>query len=634
MLEATIAYRILTSREVLAGADGLDGINTTPVNQGAVVLAAGSVFRLDRNSGVAPDGITIIAPSAGPGRWILVASANGVDISVVDLTALAALGASTPNLCWVESLKCYWHRDLASVLAPDTITVIAALGGGNWERIVPTTSLDWCAQAAWYVDPIAGDDENSGAVGAPVATFDEINRRLSVSAILQDTVITIVAGAVVPTAELEVDTGVFMVSIVGVPTVVHTGTVSNYTDRVHATPIEPRLTEAAFDFTPFERMRARITVGATAGAIAWISRANPGGAGVSVASVSRFSTLTTAIGTPTAATPVNGNTYVIESLPIIRDLRLTQRNSGYTSRVAFYVNSVFVGPASGALGTTYSATSQVVMDASYHDTSTVALLSFRASPSWKRCGLGGVVSNAITLNGNGQLLFCLIKCRWQPFGSVTVTLLSTLVDPNTTSIVGLYLDTLGAFGQFVVLDDVQIFNAAIGIHLQDVCYVNTRNGLSGNGNTIGLEIGNATANGRIDGQSFTWRQASDLPNLVGGTATIRIDGTSTLNLVWANMPFRSDEQRGVGTLTNGTATIAARNTNTRGVTVSKATPSGNPQGQLTAPTASRTATQFVVNAADAAGALVNTDQSTFDWQVPPFARNVTICEAGTLVGGA
>jgi len=80
-----------------------------------------------------------LSPS-GPPRL----AGGDYDYSVLNLTALAAVPASKPSLYWVWSLLCYWKRNPTSTLVPDGITVIAAVGGGNWERIVDTTAVTGC----------------------------------------------------------------------------------------------------------------------------------------------------------------------------------------------------------------------------------------------------------------------------------------------------------------------------------------------------------------------------------------------------------------------------------------------------------------------------------------------------------
>ncbi len=77
IVEATPAYRVLTSRSSLTGPDGLTSINTTPLAQGALVLVAGVLYRLDKASAEPPDGGNVLAPSSGGGRWHIVDQNEG-----------------------------------------------------------------------------------------------------------------------------------------------------------------------------------------------------------------------------------------------------------------------------------------------------------------------------------------------------------------------------------------------------------------------------------------------------------------------------------------------------------------------------------------------------------------------------
>ena len=96
--------------------------------------------------------------------------------SVANLAALAALVDA--DLAWVQSLLCYFHRNASSTLVPDGITIIAAATAANWEWMTETTAPDWLAQLGWTIDSATGNDENAGGAAAPLATFDELQRRL------------------------------------------------------------------------------------------------------------------------------------------------------------------------------------------------------------------------------------------------------------------------------------------------------------------------------------------------------------------------------------------------------------------------------------------------------------------------
>lgn len=79
-------YRILSPVQNLletGDGDSLETINTFPLPNGSVcwVVASGASFRLFKQSVTPPDNISIIAPSAGPGRWFIeVNSGSGLQI--------------------------------------------------------------------------------------------------------------------------------------------------------------------------------------------------------------------------------------------------------------------------------------------------------------------------------------------------------------------------------------------------------------------------------------------------------------------------------------------------------------------------------------------------------------------------
>ena len=99
--------------------------------------------------------------------------------SVADLTALAALAnMGNGSARYVRSLRATFILDTASVEVPDGITVVAALGGGNWVRQAQDDPY-WALQSTWYVNATTGDDENDGfTTGAALATLSEFGRRV------------------------------------------------------------------------------------------------------------------------------------------------------------------------------------------------------------------------------------------------------------------------------------------------------------------------------------------------------------------------------------------------------------------------------------------------------------------------
>jgi hypothetical protein len=102
-------------------------------------------------------------------------------LAVPNIAALMALPTATIDdggVVSVKSVMDMFMLDKTSVLVPDGITVVAALGGGNWLRLeVP--SQKWILQPTWYIDPVAGNDENDGFTAVtPLQTFAEWKRRV------------------------------------------------------------------------------------------------------------------------------------------------------------------------------------------------------------------------------------------------------------------------------------------------------------------------------------------------------------------------------------------------------------------------------------------------------------------------
>jgi hypothetical protein len=163
MTAATPAYRLLTSVPNLAA---LAAINTGPINQGAMVLAGATLFRLDRTIATPDNGSTVIAPSAGPGRWLVV-SAAGADLN----------GAFEQVYFHIWSGAAYagnpfnWDLDFTDVLAAygDNTNVVAQVDfmvyrtdssdvqvtRGTWRWVYDTTlgEAGWYTEAAVSADP-------------------------------------------------------------------------------------------------------------------------------------------------------------------------------------------------------------------------------------------------------------------------------------------------------------------------------------------------------------------------------------------------------------------------------------------------------------------------------------------------
>jgi hypothetical protein len=603
MIEATIYYRILTSRAALTGTDGLDAVNTFPLNQGALILVGGTLYRLDRQSVAPPNGVTVIAPIAGPGRWhVVIAAGLGDELAVPNITALKALPTTSPVRVWVESVRCYWRREVASTAAPDDITVAAAIGGGNWERLTYTTERDYLFQADWYVNPTAGDDENPGTLVAPLETLEELTRRVSVGPLEQDTTVHISAGAIL-SAKLDVDGGGHTVTLRGTVLTVVDTTIVDWTALDHTVP-EGSLLQAVgiANWAPLVGMRVHFIDGDAAGVTTWVERANPHAAGAQVARV----------GPPAVAdagqladlkAPSEDDRILIEQLGtsiemleftcrdqtsrlIVRDLVLdltyltVARYDAWAADAGTLVQGCMV--AGG-----YHVPSGILPLASYSERTVLRLegCCFHGSQTW--------------IHGATWAIGCTVLTGGLSVIGPDVVRLDYLLSALDLEIGGAWTDQyrVSVAPVNVELLDVQLFDGDVIVDGPANVYANN---LSGDGGALQAV--------QINGNDvlFTWASTGVMNLLTVGGA---MKTPTCTFLTWAEVLYDSDEQQGTATLVAGTVTVAARDALDRGVVVSRDTP-GGVVGNLSAPVATRTATQFVVNSDNVA------DTSAIDWHIP------------------
>lgn len=540
-------------------------------------------------------------------------SPSGRDVSVAtteeslvaDLATLALVPSeSGADLVWVDSLLCYFHRNRFSTVASDGITVIPAIGGGNWERIVSSTSTEFLHRREWYLSD-AGDDENAGTALQPLRTFEELTRRLSVGE-LQDSVDVVVlteywSPYVIPdttpslkvrTARRSTLTEFYAFRLRGATTVVHSDVVAAYTPPDHATPESATLSAVGIvDWTVFVDKRIRITSGAAAGAVMWWARVATGSPG-DVVVVSPCSI-------PGLAP---GDTFVIEFLVGIENLSLEiegssglgndshiedimlisgRVNGGGSDRGVRFINSLVGGDI------TVSPGKHLFVNGCFIErlASEVEESFLNWCYVWEYHQNGGVLRVNDSLCGEGGIPSPIV---------------------------------LGYGSQALFQSNVQIFDCVKAFDF----------GIGGSGSVrFGSDVSGVTmgdAGVHID--NFTQSTGAEVrfdsatpPNLAGAVAEIRVSvGGQDIDLAWASVNFKSDEQSGVATLVAGTVIVPARFADVRGVTISRRDGSGV-LGHLSVPVATRGPAQFVIESTDIG------DTSTVDWHIPGFSWPVDIC---------
>jgi hypothetical protein len=253
--------------------------------------------------------------------------------SVADETALSDIWVSKEedgSYVYVQSTQSYYSLNKSSgaaavagsVVAPRAGAPIAGFSAARWTRQASTGSNTFGTQPTWYVDPINGNDNNTGLT-APTAlqTLGELARRLDRQLLNQQTDVYILSSTpAIDNFYLECEIGPLgVLTIHGTPTTLHTGSLTAVTNLDQTTQTPSSITDALVgDWTPFVNKRIRLTNGAQAGAMAWIAKRT-------AATVARTTAWENYNATtpPYAVTPAahvnapNGSAYVVEELTAI-----------------------------------------------------------------------------------------------------------------------------------------------------------------------------------------------------------------------------------------------------------------------------------------------------------------------------
>ena len=599
-------FSILGDREVRwYGGDGhYSGIK-------ASTTGTTNIWTLPEDDGTS--GTVLTTDGSGFLYW---SSVGGGDLIEVDDLADLALVASS-GLVWVRSLKCLWHKEDSSSVIIDNITIIDALGDGYWERLIPTTALDWLYQNVWYVDQAIGDDEADGYSDSPVQSITEINRRLSVGEIHQDVTIHIQNGYF-DEAWLDIDAGGrgHKVTIIGHDlTTLATDASSTWSNYSHVTPAPNLLTGTAIvDWSSYLATYDGIRIRNAAGPeenVSWVYFEDP----VGTAWVGNFPLW---VGDP-PVTGVVGANFIVESVDAgFGRLKLKSRDS----TANFEVVDVFIGEIV-AENCPVVLSRCFLYESDYPGEVFIRASSSSASIIAYSCGMTGRiypigrVSMEECTSFNAQIK--LASSSTANFYRCTFNGSNAIVSVNEDDTVYYYAREGSRASAYI--NDCQVWGGQSCITLGGSCDIKVQSGeLSGYATSgYGLIVNS-------DMCSFTWNEDSGWldPNLGGSSGQIVVNLDSLLvYAVWNTVNIRNLEQRGTGTLVGGQVTINARGANYWGVFVSRNTRDGV-AGELFVPAAQRTSANFRVDSLDSAGALVVTDIGTFDWYIPGPAVNIIV----------
>jgi hypothetical protein len=550
-----------------------------------------------------------------------VANAENVAATTVTNAAGIAAKSGTVGQTLHETIHGdYWHAQTYGSATADGVTVIDATDESvTWCRMVGTgPTAKWCAQAAWYVDAVNGSDWNSGASGYPVASTDEIQRRIGDTGNLYVFVTINIANA--PTLiklTITKRSAVAGCLIQGTPTTLTTDTVSAYTERSFTTGSNKwsNLTGTSItNWTAHIGKRIRLTSGTNSGAVAWVGRANPESLGNAVARISGFYK-PPVNGCPAArVVPTVGNTFVVEDLPTAETIDLEY--SGMAGEaVDLLLDDASVAMDVRGLVATKGASIRGYSDGS---DSVSQIIGFGCkfhcpNTDLMSCYTPVLLACSIT-NIGGIGYFDYIGCLFaQGDVSTTITIAGAATMPMLRDclVQGIGINLQG--GRLFILSsgifDVTAYGgSAIRVYGGSMVWPST--GLCGTGNTRGLHI-----------DKGVWVVCEDgTPTITGTTAVIT---TPCGNFTWDDYPIILGKGQGTVTLTNGSRSVTSKNMPADAVIlVARDTIIGT-SGELTVPQAE------ITNPGTATAAFVIHSSSSADnssvkwfWSSPSSAGGV------------
>jgi hypothetical protein len=201
--------------------------------------------------------------------------------------------ANNNDRVYIQSVKDYFIFNSTCSLAADGINIVQpTTGPGRWLREC-VASPTWLQQAVWYIDPANGlaNDENNGLTSiTPLKTIAELKRRF-VMPILPQVHMTIYIQSNCPSSDPWNITAAIptrsngsdplpWILVIGATTIVHSGTISGVTAKNRATNTPNGIVDGSVSWTTYINKPLRITssaIPAHIGALSWVAKDNGSG---------------------------------------------------------------------------------------------------------------------------------------------------------------------------------------------------------------------------------------------------------------------------------------------------------------------------------------------------------------------
>lgn len=246
------------------------------------------------------------------------------------LDALDTTILKTGAMVFVTEVRAYYQFFAEDDASADGLSIVEpANGPGRWHRM-PYSKTIWAAQAAWFIDPLNGDDTAQGDTPATaIRTGAELTERISTAFLTQATTITWLNDA--PSTDYFAFFGTINLTspliLKGTPTTLSGPHVVSAITNLSVGTTLTEVTVTGFDWTSFVGKRCRITAtsGSTpVGTTFWVEAVDSGDSQIGIVSRPRNSnTDFVDFGQQDLAV---GDTFVIEELTAIGQMSIYGAN--------------------------------------------------------------------------------------------------------------------------------------------------------------------------------------------------------------------------------------------------------------------------------------------------------------------
>ncbi len=151
-------------------------------------------------------------------------------LNVSELSLISLLNVDEHSLVYVKSVRDYFQLNKSSSLSVDNITVLLASDGvSKWIR-KNIRDISWSLQSNWYIDPVSGNDNNTGdTLNSAIKTWAEFMRR--VVSINIGMTLTITSSLSEPLrGTFETSSSSAYLKIIFIPTILASGSASTFVD--------------------------------------------------------------------------------------------------------------------------------------------------------------------------------------------------------------------------------------------------------------------------------------------------------------------------------------------------------------------------------------------------------------------